>query len=256
MACSRRVRRETELGQLSVSVASLALQKVRKHFGAAGPRCAAVVGVGDMTRKVALTLGRERACDLLVVNRTLARAEELAAECGGRAVSLEAFQAAPPPDLELVFTATSSPVPVIGPQTLAPALAARQGPRPLIVCDLGIPRDSDPALDQTPGVAVITLPRMEQLAAANRARLADHVARAQAIVTEAAARSLREQRFTALAQTSVQGLLSKRLAHLDPSDQGGDRQVRRQPGSTDGPSARLRLPDCLASARWRRRSRC
>jgi glutamyl-tRNA reductase len=219
IACSRRVRRETELGQLSVSVASLAMTKARKHFGERGPWAAALIGVGDMTRKVAMAL-RHVPGALWIVNRTQSKAEALAEACGGRALSLEAFQADPPRDLDLVFSATSSTKPIVGPETLAPSLAERGSEHgPLIVCDLGIPRDTDPALDAVDGLTVITLARMERLAEANRAELQGHVVRARDIVAEEVARALRMERFTALAQTSVRGLLTSRLAHLEPADQ-------------------------------------
>lgn len=239
-ACWRRVRAETVLGCLSTSVAGLALEKIGKHFGGEGPRVTLIVGVGPMTVKAAAALAR-RPGERVFANRTTARAEELAARYGGRAISLERLRREPLPWVDLVFTATSAPEPVIGPADLAPALEARRSAgaeRPLIVCDLGIPRDTDPALDPIPGVLVVTLEHMEWLAGLRRVQHEEGLARAGAVVEEEVARWEREARFTRLAAESAQKMLDSRLAHLTPEDReailrfatGLASRIARQPG--------------------------
>lgn len=231
-ACARRVRQALEAGRLPASAADLALEKIARHFGDDGPRVSVLVGTGPMTRKVAAAL-EGRPGERIFVNRTLAGAEGLAARFGGRALSLEAFQQAPPPWLDLVFTATSAREPVVRPDQLRPALAARRAEgleRPLIICDLGVPRDVDPACDALDGALVIALEHMEALARA-RAERQDGLARAVGIVEEELERLVREERFRAIAAESARALLAGRLAHLSPGDRDAVLRLARGLGS-------------------------
>lgn len=215
-ACSRQVRARTSLSTTPVSVAALAVNKIRKHFGPEGPSVSVLVGVGAMTHKVAQAL-RKGAGERLFVNRTLAPAQELAETYGGRALTLADFVAEPPGWIDLVFTATSASRPVIPAAALDPALTARAlagAERPLIVCDMGIPRDVDPSVEERPGVVLVALEQLELLARFNRDRLDGEVDRARAIVIEEAARLAREERFRRLARRGAEALLASKLAHL------------------------------------------
>jgi glutamyl-tRNA reductase len=213
---ARRVRAETAIGRTPVSVASLALQRIRDHFHGAPPRDVVLVGVGDVTKKVAAAL-QAKESRLLFVNRTESRAAELAARHGGVAMSLERFRAAPPAAIDLIVTATRAPGPVIEAATLLPALAQPRSAR-LLVCDLGVPADVDPAVAALPDVRLLTLPDLEATARENRARLEGEVERVRAIVAGETHRFAAEMRSRALAAESVDAVLAGRLAHLAPDD--------------------------------------
>ncbi|MGE0709471.1 MAG: glutamyl-tRNA reductase [Planctomycetota bacterium] len=220
IAVSRRVRAETAVGDTHVSIATIALQKIRKHFGKEGPGVAALIGVGEMSRKVARTL-RGTTGKRIVINRTLERALEFCAEHGGKPQSLDAFREDPPAWLDLVFTATSADGAVIGARELAPALEARKRAgvtRPLIVVDLGLPRDVHPEVDDLEGVLVISMVHMEELSRARQARLDEEKQAAEEVVREEVARHLREDHFRTLAGESADALLSTRLKHLSEQD--------------------------------------
>jgi glutamyl-tRNA reductase len=244
-ACARRVRAALDGARPPASAADLAVEKIRQHLCAQGPRVCALVGVGPMTRKVATALSESPCCEsseLIFVNRTLTRAEELAARFGGRAVTLEAFQRDPPPWLDLVFTATSAREHVVRPEHLAPALAARHAAgleRPLIVCDLGVPRDVDPACESLPGALVVALEHMEALAHV-RATVDGGLERASSVVGEEVERFVREAKFRAIASESARAMLESRLAHLPAADReailrfagGLGERLARQPSSS------------------------
>ncbi len=218
--CSRVVRARTGLTTRPVSVGSLAVSKIRQHFGAEGPGVSVLVGVGAMTHEIAKVL-QDSPGERLFVNRTVASAEELAATYGGRALGLEAFLADPPGWVDLVFTATSASRPVLPADAFDAALAARAlagVERPLIVCDMGIPRDVEPAVAERDGVVLVALEDLELAARLNRARLDSEVDRARSIVIEEAARLVREERFRRLARRSAEGLLDGKLAHLPEAD--------------------------------------
>ena len=220
VACARRVRGETGVGSAPVSVASIALQKVRKHFGKEGPGVSLLLGVGDMTKKVAIAL-QQSTGKVIVANRTRSRAEAFCERHGGQARSLDELHQSPPGWVDLVFTATSAEDPVLRADDLRPALEARQKAgvrRPLIVVDLGMPRDVHTEVDQLPGVRVIDMAYLEAAAEKNQAVVNEQVARARPIVDEEVSRLTREDRFRCLAGESAQAMLDARLNHLAEAD--------------------------------------
>lgn len=219
-ACSKRVKNETALGRTPASAAQVAVHKIRKYFGSEGPGVTVLVGAGEMTRKVAQAL-QGKPGEKLFVNRTKDKAEELARKFGGRAQSLAEFLAAPPAWIDVLFAATASTEAVVPAAALAPALAARaaQGARlPLIVCDLGLPRDVDPAVDALPGVFVVDMLTVEALSHENQRALEVEAVKARAVVQDELTKVVREDRFRVIADESAQAMLGSRLAHLSESD--------------------------------------
>ncbi|HBP20827.1 MAG TPA: glutamyl-tRNA reductase [Planctomycetes bacterium] len=217
---SRRVRTETAVGDTHVSVATIALQKIRQHFGKQGPGVTALIGVGDMSRKVAQALqGTTGKC--LVVNRTFEKAEAFCEKYGGTPTPLETFLDHPPGWLDLVFAATASDEAVLRREHIEPALAARRKAgvqRPLIVVDLGLPRDIHPEIDELEGVLVVAMEHLETLSAARQKRLEEEKRAAAEVVREEVERQLREDRFRSLAGESAEAMLSTRMAHLCDQD--------------------------------------
>jgi glutamyl-tRNA reductase len=219
---ARRVRTETAIGRTPVSVASLCVRTVREHVGEASGLRAVLIGAGEVTRKVASGL-QDLGMRLLFVNRTLAKVEALAQRFGADTMSLEAFQAAPPADVDVIVSATAAPGPIVGPRELAPARAAARA-RPLLVCDLGLPPDVDAAVAAAGDVRLVQLAGLEAIARENRVRLEGEVGRAEAIVGEEVEAALRALRMRAVAEESVEALLASRLGHLD----GADRDALRR----------------------------
>lgn len=243
---SRQVRTETGLGQAQVSVASIALGKLQTYFGATGPGVSVLIGVGDMTRKVAQAIrSMTPTGELVFVNRTVSRAEELAAKFGGRALSLAEFRARPLARIDLVFTATSAPEPVVDRACLEPALEAHRagGHSPLVICDMGVPRDVDPELDTTPGALVVHLGQLETLARHNQAARVEQGQRAAAAIAVEVARYAREEHFRRLADESARAMLGGRMAHLGDEDR---EQLRRFVVGLAEKIARQPLPEAAS----------
>lgn len=221
LGCSRRVRGETALGRSPTSAASIAVSKIKACFGAEGPGVTLLVGAGEMTVKVATALAG-RPGERVFVNRTKSKAEELAARFGGRALSLDELLAAPLPWVDLVFAATAATETVIPKEALAPALAARKAAgerRPMIVCDLGLPRDVDPALDGEEGVVVVDMRVLEGVARSGEAALRVEAEKARGVVAEETDRLAREDRFRVMAGESLRAVIGEQLAHLSEEDQ-------------------------------------
>src|SRR3954467_10377130 len=86
-------------------------------------------------------------------------------------------------DADLVLAATASPRPLIERRSVERAMA-RRGGRPLVLVDLAVPRDVDPAARAVPGVVLADLDDVERRAARNRAARAGDAGRARAILAD------------------------------------------------------------------------
>jgi glutamyl-tRNA reductase len=181
-AAAKRVRRETHLGKGVVSMVSLAKEVLEQSLQPSAPRATlAVIGVGEMAQQCGMLFHQHPHVTLLFVNRTVARAQPLAQQFGGTAVSLAAFLQAPPP-VQAVVTATSAPQPFLDAAFFA-RLPAQ--PRPVCVVDLAVGRDADPSAAARYGVALYDLDRLGTLSAqAQEGRLAQ-VAPARRLLDEA-----------------------------------------------------------------------
>lgn len=216
--CHRRVRTETRLAQLSASIGALAVRKIKHHFGPLGPRVSVILGVGPMSFKAARALSQTDG-ERLFVNRTKRGADELAQRFGGSSLSLEEFLSRPPARIDLLFTATSSPAPVISRAALATAAAAATPDRPLVVCDLGVPADVDPSLGSVPGVRLVTMVEIELLARQNESLRSQELAAARRVVARELKRLIREGQFREQAEADAKALLDTSLSHLNTEAQ-------------------------------------
>src|SRR5215470_13803475 len=132
----KRVRSETELGTRPMSVPSAGVKLAERIFGKLSERTALVLGAGVISEQVVSQLRDRNIARLLVMNRSIERAEHLAREYSGKVMPWEDREAAlvlP----EVVVTSVSSEEPVLLRATLQKAMAAR-GNRPLFVMDLGV----------------------------------------------------------------------------------------------------------------------
>jgi glutamyl-tRNA reductase len=139
---ARRVHLRTQLGAGKVSLADIAaellLERVRRT-----PSPVALVGVSAMTRRCAEILARARV-PFVVVNRTVARAEALAAtHHAASAMALDEFRLEPP-RVEAVLCATGAPVAVLDRAALERLAAHTASQEPPLVVDLALPPDVDP----------------------------------------------------------------------------------------------------------------
>jgi glutamyl-tRNA reductase len=173
-----RVRSRTAIGRGGASVSSVAVELARDAAGSLGGRRVLVVGAGQSGALSARALADE-GMEVVVASRHRSRAADVAGDLGS-AVSLAAL----PAELEradVVFTATAASGRLIGREAVADAMAARAG-RPLVIVDLGMPRDVDPAAADLPGVTLLDLDDVDRRLQANNGQRRLHSAEAAAIV--------------------------------------------------------------------------
>jgi glutamyl-tRNA reductase len=156
------------------------------------------------------SLHRAGAADVVVVNRTAARAERLAAAVAGRTAPLEEL-AEELAEADVAVSCTGSVGTLIDAEMVAAAVE-RRGGRPLYLLDLALPRDIDRAAREIPGVTVTDLDDLRGVLAAEET--ADDVAAAKAIVAEEVGAFLAAQHSERVAPTVV-ALRSKAAEVVD-----------------------------------------
>ena len=168
----RRARAETEIGHHAISISSIAAQQARALHPDVERATVLVLGAGTASRVAAEALVDRGVGDVLVTNRTAARAESLAAELGGHAVPFDRLVDALA-ESDVVIAASGSPDHLIARKQLVEAMALRDG-KPLVAIDIGLPRDFDPAVRDVPGVVYRDLDDLQAIAADHfRAREAE-----------------------------------------------------------------------------------
>ncbi|HZA16532.1 MAG TPA: glutamyl-tRNA reductase [Pseudonocardiaceae bacterium] len=234
----KRVHTETAIDAAGASVVSEALVDAAKALacadrpGLAGKR-ALVLGAGSMGGLAAAQLRRAGVAEIVLANRTEASAQRLAALCeaGGtpaRAVGLNGVAAALT-TVDLVICCTGATEAVLSVEQVADARG--QSRAPLVVCDLGLPRDVEPGVAQLPGVTLLDLStvaqRLQRRATASSAISAAHCLVAQELRSYLVAQRTAEvtPTVTALRKRAAE-VVDAELLRLDGRLPGLDHAVR------------------------------
>jgi glutamyl-tRNA reductase len=181
----RRVRAQTQIGRRSVSVSSTAVQLAKQTLGDLRDKTALVVSAGEAGKLTARTLSGSVA-RMLVTTRNPGRSAELAAELQGEAVPFAALASAVAAS-DIVITSTASQQFVIGSALAGRAMRGRAG-RPLLLIDIAVPRDVDPAVRSLPGVHLYDIDDLQAVADHNLRLRRQELAQAEAIIEEEVAR--------------------------------------------------------------------
>jgi glutamyl-tRNA reductase len=158
----KRAHSETGIDKAGQSLVTFGLDRLTDGVGELTGKRALVVGAGSMSSLAAATLSRAGVGELVVANRTLERAQRLAASLGGRAVPF-AEVAGELAATDVLVSCTGATGLVLDRETVAAAVAARTGDGPLGLLDLAMPRDIDGAVHDLDGVRLVDI---EDLAAA------------------------------------------------------------------------------------------
>lgn len=177
----KRARTETEIGEGTVSVAYAAVEMALKVFDGLEKHTVVVVGAGETGRLVATHLAEQNPRSLVVLNRTLDRAQELAGELNGEARPLNDLDATLA-EADVVVTATGAQDAILTRDQVKAAVGKRR--RPLVLVDIANPRNIDPAVGKLDNVFLYDLDALEGIAEANRARRAREIPKVEGIVEE------------------------------------------------------------------------
>jgi glutamyl-tRNA reductase len=176
LRAGKRVRTEARLHELPESVAASAVDLAARELGTLGGRRALLFGAGKMSELAARDL-QARGAEVVVSSRTLESAQDLAERVGGRAAAFDAV-AVELPDADLVISATRCPFPILH------AEAVRPREKPLVLVDVAVPRDLDPAIGELDGCTLFDIDALGEGLVGRE----EDVREAEAIVAEEAAR--------------------------------------------------------------------
>jgi glutamyl-tRNA reductase len=159
LATGKRVRTETTISSGHASVATVAVDAARSLVGELDARHVLVIGAGETAEQVARAFSEQGVSTMFVANRRRDRAIALAERYGGSSGSFDAL----PAELlraDVVVSSTASPHAIVGAEELAAVMLERGG-RPLLVVDLAVPRDIDPACGELDGVTVMDMDALQ-----------------------------------------------------------------------------------------------
>ncbi len=202
LRAGRRARHETDIARRPVSISHAAVTLIQQHFGNdLSGRRVLLIGSGKMGEVAAQQLHKAGAAHVIVANRTLAHACELAQRWEGTALPLDEM-----PDalaqVDAVISATSAPHFILRPAQIEPILAQRAG-RTLLLVDLAVPRDIDPAVAALPGVLLRDVDGLQEVVAQNIRLRNEEREQVERIVQEELDKFWSEQAIRAVVPTIV-----------------------------------------------------
>jgi glutamyl-tRNA reductase len=177
---AKRARTDTRIGANPVSVASAAVRLAQESFARLEDSTVLMIGAGETIELAARHLVQARAKRLLVANRTLAHAQELATRHGGVALPLSELDKHLG-EVDVVIAATASREPILHRAQVASALATRKH-RPMLLLDLAVPRDIAPDVAELKDVFLYTVDDLERAIEDNRRSRREAATEAEAIV--------------------------------------------------------------------------
>jgi glutamyl-tRNA reductase len=211
LTVSERVRSETAIGSAAVSIPYAAVELARQIFGTLENKKVLLLGAGQLSELSARELLSHGATSVGVINRTLEHAAELAAKLGGIAIPLEErwkYMA----EADIIISSTSSPHTILSREEVEVMIREREvrgrKNQPLVIADIAMPRDVDPAVRSVKGVFLYDLDDLENVPYHNADERETAVAAAQKILLDEA-RGFRRKLLQA--ETGVPTVVALRL---------------------------------------------
>jgi glutamyl-tRNA reductase len=222
---AKRVRSETGIGQMAVSVSYAAVELARKIFGTLENRTVMIAGAGKMSELTARHLRRASAgkSHVFVTNRTYERALEMAALFQGTPVDYTRFTAMLP-EVDILIASSAAPHYILHKDEMHRVISARRN-RPMFLIDIAVPRNIEPAVNDLDNVFLYDIDDLEEVVAANLRVRRKEAERAEALVAEEVDRMMARLRVAEVTPTIV--ALQKLLEEIGA---GELERVRRKYG--------------------------
>ncbi|NLL87075.1 MAG: glutamyl-tRNA reductase [Syntrophomonadaceae bacterium] len=157
----KKVRSETDIDRYPISVSSVAVELARSQLGTLQDKSVVVIGAGEMSELTTRYLMEYGVSSVIVSNRSYAKAETMARLFSGRAVRFDRLPAQLS-QADIVISCTSASHYVLNWQNSSEILKARQGRR-IIIIDIAVPRDVDPALGEIEGVQIYDIDELQNV---------------------------------------------------------------------------------------------
>ena len=198
---AKRVRSETGIGQMAVSVSYAAVELARKIFGSLDNRTVMIVGAGKMSELAARHLRRSGVSHVFVTNRTHERAIEMAALFQGTPVEYARFTAMLP-EVDILIASSGAPHYILHKDEMQRVIAARRN-KPMFLIDIAVPRNIEPSVNKLDNVFLYDIDDLQEVVNSNlreRAKEADH---AEKMVAEEVERMMARLKVSEVTPTIV-----------------------------------------------------
>ncbi len=177
---AKRVRTQTSIGSNPVSVAFAAVSLAKQIFSNLEEQTALLVGAGETIELVGRHLATQNIGNVIVANRNVDKATQLAQTYQGTGISLPAITDYLP-QADIVIASTASPLPIVGKGMVERALKVRKH-RPMFMVDIAVPRDIEPEVTQLDDVYLYTVDDLQSVIEENLASRQQAAEQAEAMV--------------------------------------------------------------------------
>ena len=232
---AKRVRSETGIGQMAVSVSYAAVELARKIFGSLSGHSVMIIGSGKMGELAARHLRRSGVSQIYVTNRTASRAEEMARQFDGRAVDYAQFPGLLH-EVDIVIASSGAPHFIITPEDMHKVIAQRRN-KPMFLIDIAVPRNIDPAVNKIDNVFLYDVDDLAGVVNANLRERGKQAEQAESIVEREVDLMMARLKIEQIAPTIVS--LQEQLEEIRAAEVV--RALRRMPGLTDEQRAQVEL---------------
>jgi glutamyl-tRNA reductase len=181
IAVGKRVRKETQINERSVSVGSAAVDLAQEILGSLKGKSVLVIGAGDTGELISRALMAKDICSLAVTNRTYSSAQSLAGCLGVQAVPFEEMKIRLK-TADVVISATSAPHYILLKEDIEKAMEDRDNK--LLIIDIANPRDVDEAAAEVPGVELHNIDSLRNISSENMLQRMAEANRVEAIIAE------------------------------------------------------------------------
>jgi glutamyl-tRNA reductase len=158
---AKQIRTDTAIGASPVSVAFAAVSLARQIFGDLGRHTALLIGAGETIELTARHLHEHGIGQIIIANRTVERAVDLAAQFHGYGISLDQIDAHLA-EADIVISSTGSPDIILGEASVRTALRGRKH-RPMFMVDIAVPGDIDPVVAKLNDVYFYTVDDLQEV---------------------------------------------------------------------------------------------
>lgn len=179
---AKRVRTETSIGSSAVSISYAAVQLAKKIFGNLKEKKVLLIGAGEMAELAAEHLVGQGVGEVIVANRTLSRAVDLARRFQGQAVSMEEL-VGQLKKVDIIISSTGSQETILQKDDVKSVMRARMN-SPLFFIDIAVPRDLDPRLVEIDNVYLYDIDDLSNVVETNKSERDKEAVKALRIVDE------------------------------------------------------------------------
>jgi len=198
---AKKVRSDTGIGQMAVSVSFAAVELARKIFGSLDNRTIMIVGAGKMSELAAKHLKRAGTSHVFVTNRTHERAVEMAQLFQGTPVEYTRFVSMLP-EVDIVIASSGAPHYILRKDEMQRVISARRN-KPMFLIDIAVPRNIDPSVNDIDNVFLYDIDDLQEVVNSNLRERSKEAVHAEQMVADEVQRTMARLKVAEVTPTIV-----------------------------------------------------